>query len=263
MKSLLFAFLFTTVLACLHGYATAQSYTAKIEISITKSSGKITGTVKYEATKAAVAALVKKTLGRPVDVSPLEISEWIPPFHPDWQNDLEQKLSDFGKQKFGILTFEAKAVAENGYYPLLPDAIANSEIKLVDSRTIKIGDVPQKNIVIALGASWAGPFREIIPDLIQFHKDHPDLRILLIDVDTDGYEHKRFPAFVKDNGIRFDSGWADETFIRQFLDLSGNQGIPQVFVISDGKIRGIFLGASESANNKMKQLVRELETGEK
>ncbi len=269
MKTLLFAVLFMTVLIGLPCYAAAQAYTAKqdyaakIEISITRSSVRVTGTVQYPATKAAVAALVEKVLGRPADVSQLEISELIPPFHPDWQDDLERTLTDFGKHKFGILTFARKDVAENGYYPPLPDAIADSEIKLLDSRTIKIGEIPQRNIVIVLGASWATPFREVIPYLNQLHKEYSDqrLRILLIAIDEDGV--KRYSQFVKQSGISFDAGWPTEDLGKMFFDLSGNHGIPQVFVISDGKIRGIFLGASQSANNKMKRLVRELETGEK
>src|SRR5690606_24313636 len=71
MKTLLFAVLFMTVLIGLPCYAAAQAYTAKqdyaakIEISITRSSVRVTGTVQYPATKAAVAALVEKVLGRP------------------------------------------------------------------------------------------------------------------------------------------------------------------------------------------------------
>ena len=84
------------------------------------------------------------------------------------------------------------------------------------------------------------------------------MRIIAVSPDDTKSELQNFKKFVKDFKIEFQSGWANKKFTNEFFNITKFRGIPQSFVIKDGKLRGIFRGTSPKINESLMNLVRKI-----
>lgn len=72
----------------------------------------------------------------------------------------------------------------------------------LDGRTVSLADFRgQKKVVVSFWASWCGPCRREMPDLIQFYKSHhdasSDFEILAVSIDEDTKDASDFAAAQK------------------------------------------------------------------
>jgi len=87
----------------------------------------------------------------------------------------------------------------------LPPSILDRELTTIDGRQLKLSDYSNRTIVLNLFASWCGPCRMNLPDLIDLKRSyvgHPIEVIGLVsqknDPDLDAVR-----KFVRDQGINF------------------------------------------------------------
>ena len=106
----------------------------------------------------------------------------------------------------------------------------------LDGRTVTLADFRgQKKVVVAFWASWCGPCRLEMPNLIQFyknnHSDSSDFEILAVSIDENPNEAQNFASAMKLNfPVLIDPR-------QRMANAFGVEGIPTMFVIDKaGKV---------------------------
>lgn len=141
-------------------------------------------------------------------------------------------------------------------YPLAPEAIRNSEIELIDGSTFKLADQKGKVILINLWATWCGPCRNEMPELVRLQEQYRSRDFEVIGLDVDPEPLDMIKPFAEKMGINYKLGWADEDLVSEFFSISEQNGIPQSFLINrNGELTGVFFGVSPSTIGKMKEEV--------
>ncbi len=152
---------------------------------------------------------------------------------------------------------EKPAEKSTGKYPPVPEAIANADIKMIDGTSYKIADQKGKVILINMWATWCGPCREEMPSLVEMHEKYKDQGFEVIGLDSDESESiEMIKDFAKEQKLNYPLGYADSALFRQFVKISGLQGIPQSILINrEGKMTGVFTGGGQKVISKMKETV--------
>jgi cytochrome oxidase Cu insertion factor (SCO1/SenC/PrrC family) len=165
-----------------------------------------------------------------------------------------------------VLSFQSlfaqtnKSNEKNNEYPDVKENILNEEILLTDNRKIKLADYKNKLIVLSFIEEWAKPIcRNLILELNKIHKEDSSRGIEIIGVSFESNisGKPKFRQFVKDFDIQFETGWINKTFDDYFISVSKFQGVPQTFVIYDGKFRGIFSGGGRKIDGKLIKFIKE------
>jgi thiol-disulfide isomerase/thioredoxin len=131
----------------------------------------------------------------------------------------------------------------------LPSSILDRELTTIDDRRLKLSDYSDRTIVLNLFASWCGPCRVNLPDLIDLKRSyvgHPIEVIGLVsqknDPDLDAVR-----KFVRDQGINFQVIWDTENFGDSLLKVvNGRSVLPDTFIIVQGTVRKTFFGFNAS-----------------
>ena len=130
--------------------------------------------------------------------------------------------------------------------PLSTD-ILNRELKTIDGRVLKLADYPGKIIVVNLFASWCGPCRMNLADLIHLKESYQDhVQVIgLVAQETDP-DVAFLYTFLQQQDIDFpvvlDDGGFGESLVKT---VNGRNVLPQTFVIDkDGCIRSHYQGYS-------------------
>jgi thiol-disulfide isomerase/thioredoxin len=152
---------------------------------------------------------------------------------------------------------ESTAGENSSKYPPVPEAIANADIKMIDGTTLKVADKKGKVILINLWATWCGPCRQEMPTLVKMHTKYQDKGFEVIGLDSDeGESVEMIQDFAKNEKLNYPLGYADSALFRQFVKISGLQGIPQSILINrDGKMTGVFSGGGPRVLAKMEETV--------
>lgn len=119
-------------------------------------------------------------------------------------------------------------------------------LKDINGKTVKLSDYKGKIVIIDFWATWCGPCRRGIPDLISLQKEYADKLVVIgISVDREGQTKKDVPAFTKNNGINYPIVYADNKVIS---DYGGIEAIPTSFIIDKkGNIVKNFVGLVEKS----------------
>jgi peroxiredoxin len=101
------------------------------------------------------------------------------------------------------------------------------------------------SLLITFGASWCKPCNEGLPRLVSLAKKHPELRLVLIDVEADAQKAQEFAARMGVEGPALLDKF--EQIAKTYgVAGSGSDGkettaLPRTFLIDDkGKVRGIY-----------------------
>ncbi len=157
-------------------------------------------------------------------------------------------------------TTESKSSA----YPPLPSGIAQADLESLDGTKIKAADRKGKVLLLNLWATWCGPCRAEMPELIIMQEKHREqgFQILGLDVgDGDGNPEsiediKAFSEKMKLNYELFRVGNEVTSEVYKFTKFSG---IPiSLLVDREGHIRGVFLGGGPKVLGQMKETVEKL-----
>jgi thiol-disulfide isomerase/thioredoxin len=145
----------------------------------------------------------------------------------------------------------------------LPQDVRDQSLKTLDGESFKLADYKDKVVIINIWATWCGPCRLEMPDLVKINNEYKDRGVVVLGLATT-YNERDDPVHVRDyirtQKVPYKIIWDDGTLARPLVELvQGRSVIPQSFVISrDGRIVKHFTGYSElSTPQLMRQAVEE------
>jgi thiol-disulfide isomerase/thioredoxin len=160
------------------------------------------------------------------------------------------------------------AIAPNAAPPVvasvaLADSIRETKVKTIDGGSIRLADFKNKVVVVNLWATWCGPCRMEMPDLVKLNNEYKSRGLVVLGVATTYNERDNLDGvkeFVKAQKVDYKVLWDDGTLAQPLVQsVNGRNSIPQSFVISrDGKITKHFTGFSPvSTPTLMRQAVED------
>ena len=138
--------------------------------------------------------------------------------------------------------------AKTAAKPGLPPSVLQAELQTSDGSTIKLANYSGKVVFLNLWATWCGPCRREIPELIRLHKEFESRGVEVIGLSTEDPEGSAEAVrdFVREYQMDYPVGWAPRE-VASIL-MQGRGSIPQSFIISrDGRILRRFIGFSPEA----------------
>ena len=142
--------------------------------------------------------------------------------------------------------------------PDLPPAVSVVPLKDVKGGSFKLADFFGKVAVINLWATWCGPCRREIPELVKLNKEFHSRGVEMIGLSTENPEAsaEKVRKFIQDFQIDYRIGWAPAEVGVPLMQ--GHEAIPQIFVISrDGRILQRFIGYSAAYSTQLKQVLED------
>ena len=161
------------------------------------------------------------------------------------------------------------AVAPNAAPPAaasvpLADSIRETKVKTTDGGSLRLADFKNKVLVVNLWATWCGPCRLEMPDLVKLNNEYKSRGLVVLGVATTYNEQaggiEGVKEFLKSQKVDYKVLWDDGTLSQPLVQsVNGRNNIPQSFVISrDGKITKHFTGFSPvSTPTLMRQAVED------
>jgi len=140
----------------------------------------------------------------------------------------------------------------------LPPQVSVAPLKDAKGSSFKLADFFGKVTVVNLWATWCGPCRREIPELVKLHKEFHSRGVEMVGLTTENPDAsaEKVRKFIQDFQIDYRIGWAPGEVAAPLMQ--GHEAIPQTFVISrDGWILKHFVGFS--AANTAAQLKQALE----
>jgi thiol-disulfide isomerase/thioredoxin len=125
---------------------------------------------------------------------------------------------------------------------MVPASALNTDLKTIDGKAFKLGDLKGKVLVIDLWATWCGPCRTSTPELVNLQKEFGPRGFEVIGLDIDPGSDT--PEDVREFADEFDINYK-LAFAERELAMSLMQGgnIPQSIVVGrDGRIVEHFVG---------------------
>jgi thiol-disulfide isomerase/thioredoxin len=151
---------------------------------------------------------------------------------------------------------ETSKNAQNSNYPPVPSGIIQADIKDLDGNTFKLEDKKGKVVLVDLWATWCGPCREAMPDLIELQDKYRDKNFEVLGLNTDDETPEAVRAFAQTKKLNYPLGYADGKLMSEFIRVTRLQGIPQSILINrDGRMVGIFPGGGSKVMAQIKETV--------
>lgn len=145
----------------------------------------------------------------------------------------------------------------------LSQEILDTTVKTLDGSSIKLSDYEDKVLVLNLWATWCGPCRLEMPELVKMSSEYKSRGLIVLGIATE-YNERQGQDYVKEfiraNGINYKVIWDDGTLATPLVQaMNGRQVIPQSFIISrDRRIVKYFPGFNPlSTPTLMRQAVEE------
>ena len=236
----------------------AQIVSSSITVKKNNETYFVSGIVSNEQVKNQILEIIKNQTAGNINASGLKVDSNAVYLSGDWQTIFTKQISKIKNLKSAFVQFTDKT--DPSEYPDVPEQLLNTEILLTKtSGKIKLADYKDNVIILSFVAEWSSPDRETVLDLNKLHAEKlKDLRIIAISIDNVKSDIWKFQKFAKVNNIKFQTGWANQNFIDKFFEISKFNGVPQSFVIKNGKLRGVFVGYSTKVNETLVNLVRKI-----
>lgn len=145
----------------------------------------------------------------------------------------------------------------------LPADVRDTKVKTLDGESFKLGDYSNKVVVVNLWATWCGPCKSEMPELVKMSNEYKARGLVVLGLATT-YNEQNDPThvkeFVKAQNIPYKIIWDDGTLAAPLVQaVQGRSVIPQSFVISrDGRIVKHFSGFSPySTPQLMRQAIED------
>lgn len=145
----------------------------------------------------------------------------------------------------------------------LSQEIRDTQVKTLDGGSLKLSDYDNKVVVVNIWATWCGPCRQEMPDLVKLNQEYKSRGLVVLGLATtynerDDPEHVK--QFIKAQNVDYKILWDDGALAGPLVQsVNGRSVIPQSFVISrDGRIVKHFSGFNAlSTPTLMRQAVEE------
>jgi len=149
--------------------------------------------------------------------------------------------------------------SKSSEYPPAPAAIMQAEIKNLDGNIFKVEDLKGKVVLLNLWATWCGPCRQEMPELVAMESEFTGKGYKTIGLNVDDETPEQIKPFAEQMKLNYELAWADEKLMREFIKISKETGIPQSFLIDrEGHLRGVFFGASSNVIRKIRENVEKV-----
>jgi len=132
--------------------------------------------------------------------------------------------------------------------PGLPPSVLDADLQMSDGSSIKLANFSGKVVFLNLWATWCGPCRREIPELVRLHQEFQARGVEVIGLSTEDQEGSAEAVrdFVREYHMDYPVGWAPREVAG--ILMQGRGSIPQSFIISrDGRIVRRFIGYSPEA----------------
>jgi cytochrome c biogenesis protein CcmG, thiol:disulfide interchange protein DsbE len=146
-------------------------------------------------------------------------------------------------------------------YVAIPQPLRDASLKTLDGESLKLSDFSDKVVVVNIWATWCGPCRNEMPELVKMSNEYKSRGLVVVGVATAFQETvEQVKDFVHEKNIPykviFDDGSVEGPLVEA---ANGRSVIPQSFVISrDGKIVKHFQGFNPmSTPQLMRQAIEE------
>jgi peroxiredoxin len=254
LKSAIFLFFF---LSCQFVFSQTSKLDSLISIKIEKGNYIVSGVVADENLKREIIEKINNQLGDATDFTRLKVEPNAKSFEIDWRKEFDATLSELKSWKSGVFTFSGKIDKKGEDFPQLAEDILNAKFFLTDNKLVSLADYKNKVVVLFFLESWCGPCIVLADELNEFYSkvSSPNLEIMGLSMETSLEEKKDFRNFVRRRKFNYKMGWTDNQLFQYFYKISNLNGIPQGFVICDGKLYGVFLGGSQRVNKHLKETV--------
>jgi thiol-disulfide isomerase/thioredoxin len=129
----------------------------------------------------------------------------------------------------------------------LPPALRDTTLQTLDGGSLKLADFSDKVVVLNVWATWCGPCRQEMPELVKMSNEYKARGLVVLGIATTYNEHNdqaHVKEFVKAQNVPYKIIWDDGTLSAPLVQAVGGRSvIPQSFVLSrDGKIVKHFQG---------------------
>jgi thiol-disulfide isomerase/thioredoxin len=81
--------------------------------------------------------------------------------------------------------FPQVAAVPEGQQPVIGEDAPDFSFVLADDQGTSLADLTGKPVVINFWATWCGPCRQEMPDLVALHEENPDLIVLAVNLQED------------------------------------------------------------------------------
>jgi thiol-disulfide isomerase/thioredoxin len=123
-----------------------------------------------------------------------------------------------------------------------PDAAPALEVNDLDGKPISLDEVKGKIVLLNFWATWCGPCRAEIPDLIELQKKYKD-QLAIIALATDEDEPAEVKKFAQKAGINYRIGMATDPLREQY---GGIPALPTSFIIdAQGRVVQKHIGLND------------------
>ncbi|HEV7375679.1 MAG TPA: TlpA disulfide reductase family protein [Pyrinomonadaceae bacterium] len=140
----------------------------------------------------------------------------------------------------------------------LPASALDAPLKTMDGKPFKLSDLNGKVLVIDLWATWCGPCRSEVPELVQMQTEYGPrgFEVIGLDIDPDSDTAEKVSDFSKEFKINYKVAFAEADLARSLMR-GGN--IPQSLVVGrDGHVVVHFTGFSAvSTPKKMRAAIEQ------
>lgn len=133
--------------------------------------------------------------------------------------------------------------AEATARPPLPAVVLDTEMKGVHGESIKLSNYSGKVLLVNLWATWCGPCRNEIPELVRLHKEYQSRGVEMVGLTTEDpvASAQTVQEFVRQFKMDYQVGWAPREVAIALMQ--GRGSIPQSLIVTrDGRIRKRFVG---------------------
>ncbi|MEP6921230.1 MAG: TlpA disulfide reductase family protein [bacterium] len=141
----------------------------------------------------------------------------------------------------------------------LPANVRDVAMKAVTGNPIKLSDYAGKVVIVNLWATWCGPCRSEIPELVKLYNEYHSKGLEIVGLSTENPEasEEGVRRFVSEFRMDYRVGWATPDVSMTLMQ--DRNAIPQSFVIGrDGRVLKRFVGFSiTNTPPQMKQAVDE------
>lgn len=139
-------------------------------------------------------------------------------------------------------------------YPELSPEIMQADLKSLDATNFKLEDYKGKVVLVNFWATWCGPCKAEMPELVKLREENKDKGFEVIGVNTDPNEDAELiKTFGEKMKLTYKLAQGEEAFFEEFLKISKFTGIPQSFLIDrEGRLNGVYLGGARTTLAKLK-----------
>lgn len=159
--------------------------------------------------------------------------------------------TDANAPKVSMTVKSPGAPVENNVAPvMLPASALDTSLKTIDGKAFKLADLKGKVLVIDLWATWCGPCRSEVPELVQMQTEYGPrgFEVIGLDIDPGTDTAEDVSDFMKEFDINYKVAFAEADLAKSLMR-GGN--IPQSLVVGrDGHVIVHFTGFSAVSTPK-------------